>query len=103
MNKFYTIDDDDDDDNQDDLAPQRIHFRECLRLLDAALTAGNPPILPQWCASEQIGTLDDPMLLINGHEKCISLPLNKREARKIIRQAKPFDMKIDLAEGISVC
>ena len=106
MDKLFGIDNDDDgeeDDDEDESTPQPVHFRECLRLLDVALTASNPPILPRWCASEQIGTIDDPMLLINGHHKCLSLPLDKREARKLIRKAEPFDMKIDIVDGISVC
>lgn len=43
------------------------------------------------------------MLLINGHKRPLSLPLNKREARRFIRQAVPLDMKIDIVDGISVC
>jgi hypothetical protein len=104
-----TTDDDDDDEfdttdeDGDDLTPQPVHFRECLRLLDSALTSSNPPILPRWCASEQIGTIDDPMLLINDHQECLSLPLDKREARRFIQKSQPFHMKIDIVDGISVC
>ncbi|CAF1272991.1 unnamed protein product [Rotaria sordida] len=93
--------DDDDDDDDHGSTSQPIHFRECLRLLDAALSTNNPPVLPRWCASEQIGTIDDPMLLINGHQRSLSLPLDKREARRFIRKAVPFDMKIDIVDGIS--
>ncbi len=96
-------DDLDEDEEEDDFSPQPVHFRECLRLLDAALTSSNPPILPRWCASEQIGMIDDPMLLINGHKKCLSLPLDKREARRFIRNAQPLEMKIDIVDGVSVC
>lgn len=91
----------DEDDEEDEFSLQPVHFRECLRLLDAALTSSNPPILPQWCASEHIGIIDDPMLFIPGQEKCLSLPLNKRATRKFIRQAQPFDMKIDIIDGVS--
>jgi hypothetical protein len=101
LNKFNNLDEDDND--EDEFSPQPVHFRECLRLLDAALTSSNPPILPRWCASEQIGTIDDPMLLINGLNRCLSLPLDKREARRFIRNAEPLDMKIDIVDGVSVC
>jgi hypothetical protein len=47
--------------------------------------------------------IDDPMLLINGHKKCLSLPLDKREARRFIRNAQPLEMKIDIVDGVSVC
>ncbi|CAF3413095.1 unnamed protein product [Rotaria sp. Silwood2] len=94
---------DEEDDDTDGSTSQPIHFRECLRLLDAALSTSNPSVLPRWCASEQIGTIDDPMLLINGHQRCLSLPLDRREARRFIRKAIPFEMKIDIVDGISVC
>jgi len=100
---FGIDDDEDNDEDEDELTLQPVHFRECLRLLDVALTASNPPILPRWCASEQIGVIDDPMLLIHGDHRWLSLPLDKREARRIIRKAEPFDMKIDIVDGISVC
>ncbi|CAF3731908.1 unnamed protein product [Rotaria sp. Silwood1] len=105
FDEFDTTDEDadDDDDDVNGSTSQPIHFRECLRLLDAALSTSNPPVLPRWCASEQIGPMDDPMLLINGHQRCLSLPLDKREARRFIRKAVPFDMKIDIVDGISVC
>ena len=92
----------DDDDNGDDAIPQPVHFRECLRLLDAALAASNPPILPPWCASEQIDSIDDPMLLIDGHDTYVSLPLSKQDAGRMRRKALPLDMKIDLLDGVSV-
>ncbi|CAF3934389.1 unnamed protein product [Rotaria magnacalcarata] len=106
--EFEITDDDEDDDTDDDIdesesQPQSIHFHECLRLLDGALNTNNPPVLPRWCASEQIGIIDDPMLLINGHKKCLTLPMDKREARRFIRKAVPLDMKIDIVDGISVC
>ncbi|CAF4739789.1 unnamed protein product [Rotaria sp. Silwood1] len=103
FDEFDTTDEDadDDDDDVNGSTSQPIHFRECLRLLDAALSTSNPPVLPRWCASEQIGPMDDPMLLINGHQRCLSLPLDKREARRFIRKAVPFDMKIDIVDGIS--
>jgi hypothetical protein len=94
--------DDDEDDDEDEASLLPVHFRECLRLLDAALNANNPPVLPQWCASEQIDTIDDPMLLIHGYHRCLSLPLDKREARRVIRKAEPLDMKIDIVDGVSV-
>ena len=96
-----TTDEEDDDDDDDNLSPQPVHFRECLRLLDAALSSSNPPILPRWCASEQIGTIDDPMLLINGTNQCLSLPLDKHDTKKFIQNSQPLDMKIDLIDGIS--
>ncbi|CAF2768026.1 unnamed protein product [Rotaria sp. Silwood2] len=101
--EFDTTDEDADeeDDDTDGSTSQPIHFRECLRLLDAALSTSNPSVLPRWCASEQIGTIDDPMLLINGHQRCLSLPLDRREARRFIRKAIPFEMKIDIVDGIS--
>jgi hypothetical protein len=43
------------------------------------------------------------MLLINGQKKCLALPLNKREARRFIRNAQPLDMKIDVVDSVSVC
>jgi len=98
---FDTTTDEEDNDDDDSLSSQPVHFRECLRLLDAALSSSNPPVLPQWCASEQIGTIDDPMLLINGTNRCLSLPLNKQEARRFIRNAQPLDMKIDIIDGVS--
>jgi hypothetical protein len=61
----------------------------------------NPPIVPRWCGSEQIDNLDDPMILIKGEKRSLSLPMNRREARRFIRQAQSFDMKIDLVGGIS--
>ncbi|UJR08070.1 hypothetical protein I4U23_012347 [Adineta vaga] len=104
-NDYYDDDDDDEeedeDEDEDEPTSQPIHFRECLRLLDAALTSSNPPILPRWCTSEHIDILEDPMLLINGHQKCLSLPMNKREVQRFIRHAEPFDMKIDMIDGIS--
>ncbi|CAF1233855.1 unnamed protein product [Adineta steineri] len=105
--EYYTTDyddgeDDDDDDEDDDmLTPQPVPFRECLRMLDTALSASNPPVLPRWCASEQIGIIDDPMLLIHGHQRYLSIPMNTREARRFIRKSEPFDMKIDIVDGIS--
>jgi hypothetical protein len=94
--------DDDDDDDNDEALVQPVHFRECLRLFDTALTANNPPILPPWCASEHIGSIDDPMLCINGHQRCLALPLNKSEARRLIRRADTLPMKIDLVDDVSV-
>ena len=94
--------DDDDEEDGDDAIPQPVHFRECLRLLDAALAASNPPILPPWCASEQIDSIDDPMLSIDGREACLNLPLSKEDAGRLRRKALPLDMKIDLLDGVSV-
>ncbi|CAF1068804.1 unnamed protein product [Adineta steineri] len=104
--EYYTTDyddgeDDDDDEDDDMLTPQPVPFRECLRMLDTALSASNPPVLPRWCASEQIGIIDDPMLLIHGHQRYLSIPMNTREARRFIRKSEPFDMKIDIVDGIS--
>ncbi|CAF1458750.1 unnamed protein product [Adineta ricciae] len=114
LDDYYYSDDYDDDDSLDDFGDeeeeeeeeedstqQPIHFRECLRLLDAALTSNNPPILPRWCTSEHINILEDPMLLIHGHEKCLSLPMNKKDVRRFIRHAEPLDMIIDIVDGIS--
>ena len=98
---FSTSSEDDEEDG-DDAIPQPVHFRECLRLLDAALAASNPPILPPWCASEQIDSIDDPMLSIDGREACLNLPLSKQDAGRLRRKALPLDMKIDLLDGVSV-
>lgn len=101
MSVLLDYDDDDDEDSTDENL-QPIHFRECLRLLDAALTASNPPILPRWCHSEHLGAIEDPVLMINGYRRSLSLPMNKQEARRMIRKAEPLPMKIDLIEGVSV-
>jgi hypothetical protein len=61
-----------DDEEEEELISQPIHFRECLRLLDCALSAVNPPIVPRWCGSEQIDNLDDPMILIKGEKRSLS-------------------------------
>jgi len=41
------------------------------------------------------------MLLINGENQYLSLPLNNIEAKRFIRNAQPLDMKIDIIDGIS--
>ena len=88
----------DEDDEEEEDSP--IHFRECLRLLDAALTisSSNSSILPSWCASGSLGVIDDPMILINGCRRTLNLPMNKREAKRMLNKAEPFEMKIDLID-----
>ena len=81
---------------------QPIHFRECLRLLDAALTSNYANVVTPWCASEKLELLEEPRLKIGADRNFVSFPLTKKTAKRIIQQAKPFEMKINIIDGISV-
>lgn len=112
--QFHNLDDDDsyDDDMEDEEEnesdesdEQPILFRECLRLLDAALTINHQHSahLPKWCGSGSLGVLqENPMILIHGYRRPLTFPLDKSEATRIIVKAEPFQMKSDFLEGVSV-